>query len=300
MVKIIIKESSSDLPTEKELSSLKKEDYILLIRKRKLPYTSSSLWSMKVTQLRELLTPIDLNREDMEYIMLKRNRRKIYNKFNLEEIKQLLLEHDLPVSGRTKNGMIDTLLEDIKKSTFGFKPDPDQQTAIDRCYSKELVINAGPGSGKTSTLCYMASKIHNENKEHRILILVYNKRAEAVLLSRLKYLKSNIINKRNAFDPEAKGICVVTFDKFGHSAVKTAGKYVQEKENKDYRLTLELSIPIIIALGNDWNHLILDEAQDILQLHQDVIKAIRDSNRKPLCICHAKTIQNFLGLLEAN
>lgn len=289
MVKIIIRESSSDLPTEKELSSLRKEDYILLIRRRKLPYTSSSLWSMKVTQLIELLSPLgdistNLSREDIEYIELKRNRRKAYGKFNLEEIKQLLLEHDLPVSSKTKNGMIDTLLEDIKKSTFGFKPDPDQQAAIDRCYSKELVINAGPGSGKTSTLCYMASKIHNENKDYRVLILIYNKKAEVVLLSRLKYLKCNIINKRNAFDPEAKGICVVTFDKFGHSAVKTAGKYVQDK---GYRLTLELSIPIITTLGNDWNHLILDEAQDILQLHQDVIKAIKDSNRNPLCICHA-------------
>lgn len=286
MVKFRMAEVKEEPPSEKEVSSLKKEDIIALVKKRKLPYTSASLWIMKIVDLKVLISPV--TREDIEYIENKRKRRKIYNKFTLEEIRQLLLEHDLPISGRSRGGMIDTLLEDIKKSTFGFKPDEDQQAAIDRCYSKELVINAGPGSGKTSTLCYMASKIHLEDKKRRILILVYNKKAEAILLSRLKYLKSNLINKNKAFDKEAKGICILTFDKFGHTAVNTAGKYVHGKEDKSYKLSLELSIPIIFSLGNDWNNLILDEAQDILQLHQDVIKAIKDSNRiENLCICIA-------------
>jgi len=192
-----------------------------------------------------------------------------------------------------------------------FEYDEDQQAVLDSWAAPELYLHAGPGSGKTTTVVGMAARVLSELPEARILVLVFNRKAEEVLQSRLRQKGAPLIYKKFVGDHEKRGVCVVTFDKFAYhaGAVLEAGDpfdniYGDEldppligaepppKESKPkpkafhggHRLGMSQSVAA--AVGNPayggWTHLFLDEAQDIRAEHEAVVNAVLSESVAPM------------------
>ena len=275
--KIVVVYPNRNAPTLLQVEQLKKEDLILIAQRRKLPFTTPSLWGMKLEILKEEINNIT----SIEYSFIQKQikRRLIYNSLSISQLKQLANERELKVSGKTKGGMIDSILD--TPVPLPFVPDPDQKIAIDRRYDKELIINAGPGSGKTSTLCSILSKTYNDRPQERLIILVYNKNAEKILISRLKALHCKIIPKQKVYDSAYKGVAVLTFDKFGYQATLTSGKCSKYVNKSSYRLSLETASNNIIYTKPSWNGIYLDEAQDMTEVHKKIVLSIIAANIIP-------------------
>lgn len=100
--------------------------------------------------------------------------------------------------------------------------DPDQLAVSARWREDRVLISAGPGSGKTTTVVEMAARACGE-KNARVLLLVYNCAAQAVLTERLRGKGVAIIPKTKASKADAYGCLVLTFDKLGYQVTSAAG-----------------------------------------------------------------------------
>jgi hypothetical protein len=288
---ILVTTPSKNIPTLCQVQQLKKEDYVLLARKRKLPYTTAALWHLKLDTLKEEIN--NINGMEFTHLQKQEKKRLSYINYSTSSLKELLQERNLPISGKTRGGNIDAILEVAPPKPF--IPDEDQQLAIARRYDKELIINAGPGSGKTSTLCTILSTTYSERPQERLLILVYNKNAEKVLIAKLKCLKCKIIPKGKVYDTKYKGVAVLTFDKFGYQATTAAVKLNQtfsssssQYVNKtSYRLSLETAVNNIKYTKCNWNAIFIDEAQDMTETHERVIQEICKANIIEYRLCMA-------------
>ena len=210
-----------------------KEDYILILGHRNTPLTKPAMWALKLEELEKLvgiLTPD-------EVILLKRQsvlRCEYITKTGYKTIKhieaQMKLLHIAP-GNKTKFGMVDEILsyEDnvsagIIEPEIKIKLDEDQQIAVNSWHEPFLLISAGPGSGKTTTVVNLADNIIKNAPQSRVLILVFNINAQETLIKRLKHMNSTLIPKTHTNNNDVKGIAVLTFHKFGYQVSKNSYK----------------------------------------------------------------------------
>ena len=103
--------------------------------------------------------------------------------------------------------------------------DDFQAAAVARWNAPLLLINAGPGAGKTTTVCRFVRRALAERPRDRVLVLAYNVEAGRVLADRVARAapRPPVISlgrgadARRVLDPAAVGVAVMTFHQFaGH------------------------------------------------------------------------------------
>ena len=286
-----------------------KEDLVLVARRRRLALTTAKLWRSRVGELRELVGSITDDEEKV--VEAARNNRKSYlidgNRPTIASLTARLREMGVTThQGITRGGMLDLVNEHADKAVFVFALDSDQTKAVAGWNKSSLLINAGPGAGKTTVVCHLAAECAAH--DDKVLMLVYNREAENTLTKRLKQLGVRLIQKKRIDEAAVVGCSVMTFDKFayqintrmsqvladgfedgledefedgnvdelaGNSAFDTAGF-----DGTSYGRELNTAAS---AISDDrpgteslpkWSVIIVDEAQDVTTVHRRLIDGV--------------------------
>jgi hypothetical protein len=129
--------------------------------------------------------------------------------------------------------------------------DADQAAAVERWDAPRLLISAGPGAGKTTTVCRLVRRALSERPRDRVLVLAYNIEAGRVLGERIARGTAGAgaipvislgrdASARRVTDPNASGVAVMTFHQYaGHvdryyaSATAAAGSIAESAAKSD-------------------------------------------------------------------
>jgi tetratricopeptide (TPR) repeat protein len=151
--------------------------------------------------------------------------------------------------------------------------DINQQEIITLEPDKRILVDAAPGTGKTSVACFRAEYLIGlENIEpHNIWIISFTRTAVKEIRNRIQ---ESLTEKRDS------GINVATIDSFGWQI--HSGPLVERKLDGTYNNSIKQLIGDIEKYQDlsqnltETKHLIIDEAQDIVQERADlIIKIIR-------------------------
>jgi hypothetical protein len=133
---------------------------------------------------------------------------------------------------------------------------------------QRLLVMAGPGAGKTTTLIETIVALLQEDPARRILVLAFNVAAEETVADRLKAARVRRIYKSHAFTATGGGCAAMTFDKAASQLVVSQGTYNQRKELAGE--SLERSP----ELAGQWNLVVVDEAQDVTPLEARIVEGL--------------------------
>jgi len=259
---------------------LGKEDYILILKHRHYAFTTASLLRKSALELSIIVG--EVTEEEQRIVVKAAEYRTMFLDYNNEVLEQTLCQLGASKqSGDTKKTMIDKIIEkSTRMAPKIISLDPDQQSVVDNRNVPKLCINAGPGAGKTTTLTSVIYHILQDNPQHRILVLSYNRSAKDLLEERLVRLGIKTIKKNDVMANDWDGTAVLTFNEFGHQVSRSisadskdsTGRYVKhEYVENDYKLELEKSLKKMDEINTDWDWLIIDEAQDLIKTHADII-----------------------------
>lgn len=296
---------------------MRKEDLYLIARWRKLPYTSPSLWKMSVEELRALVLPATadetgaLEKQDVE-------RSKIGKK-TIPELKQELTSRGLVASaGITKGGMMDLLIDPKNAAPVALCPNLDefQSAAVTKALEmgaiareggppQTLLISAGPGAGKTTTVVHMLKQLVEASL--RVLVLAFNVEAEKVLHGRAKAagLKHVQLIPKNALwsTGPVPGVAILTFDKYAYQVLAeeraaaeqaayfgtTVTATVPDEKSYDFRENKERAARLLMGKSlapPRFDVIVVDESQDVTSLEAGLVGGtLSGSTKRPLLVC---------------
>jgi hypothetical protein len=140
--------------------------------------------------------------------------------------------------------------------------------AADARAGGRLLVMAGPGAGKTTTLIETIVTALQRDPAWRILVLAFNVAAEDTVISRLKTANVRRIFKSHAFTGVAGGCAAMTFDKAANQIIAGSGTHDQRKE-----LAGE-SLETSPELAGRWDMVVVDEAQDVTALEARIVEGI--------------------------
>jgi hypothetical protein len=246
--------------------SFKKEDLLLVVRSRCLPLTSGQLKTQSVEQLTALLGEISL--EEKTEILTRQESRLEYSKLKVDDLKLQLRARGLPVTG-TKTELIDRLLASTSTAT-AYDLDESQKSILESCDDSLQIINAGPGSGKTSTLASLSALMIRKNPKSRVLVLTYNRNARVSFKSKLKLFSGTVSIKTKILSNP--GLFVVTFDEYIYHARLAPLGY---REFESYRDNFEYGLTLPLHPAERYDYLIIDEAQDLLPHHVALFEQLK-------------------------
>ena len=172
-----------------------------------LPYTKATLKGMTLTQLKSLIPETDLEFLKNEYdLYLKKIKLEDNYKLSIKKLKSLAIKRDLTYSNLNKVELVESLKN--KDPIIPDKLDSDQQDVIDKSYQiDKMLIFAGPGSGKTTTL----AKLISCHSMKRILVLSFTNSAVSELKRKLKAYGTSI--EKNV-ELGFNGVYLLTFHKY--------------------------------------------------------------------------------------
>lgn len=285
-----------------------KADYVFILNRRRINYTLPHMWKSTDDELRQLMgTLTDMEKVELTIRYKQRDdkEKELFAQFcvdsprNRGKITKTWLEKYIRSCGQTVSagityeGLIDQTIEPLVDIPMPkIELDEDQKAAIEKWNDQELCIIAGPGAGKTTTVCHLAKRINHERPASRILILVFNRDAQQILTTRLYHLRASIISKADTNNEAIKGICVLTFDKFAYQC----GVHIDTEGNDglddlygdtssqvqapaaDYRINMEKTLVSIEKYNIKWDYLIVDEAQDVNITHAQFIQHFETRN----------------------
>lgn len=152
-----------------------------------------------------------------------------------------------------------------------FQLDQHQRRAVEIAkITKLTMINAGPGTGKTTTLSVLIKEMLETSHSAKILFLSFTKKAETVMKDRLMRmgLEDLILDSKDLY--QSPGICVLTFDKYAYTLTK--------QMFQTYSLGKQESIPHLQDLSKQGikllDYLIVDECQDLSLVEYQMMKAV--------------------------
>ncbi len=122
------------------------------------------------------------------------------------------------------------------------------------------MINAGPGTGKTTTVCRIICELLMERGESvSILVLSFTVQAEKELLRTVRSIVSRELILSKADVMMGRGLSILTFDKMAYQVTgKNGGTYSDKKREAGE------SLNSISQNGNIiFDYLIIDECQDV-------------------------------------
>jgi hypothetical protein len=314
-----------------------KEDCWLLARYRRLPYSGPALWKKPLGELQSLLGLINAARpiRSLEEAFLSHEQaaRSEFIRTNLwsvAELKKRLSAEGLSSSvGMPRGGMVDALRtcptygKTCNLASAGIADDrlpglaeldEHQQKAVHmglRILARdpslqELLISAGPGAGKTTTITNFLAHAVTTMPTTRILVLVFNVEAESTLRKRLTRLlpgTGGIIPKTKVADPGYQGCAILTFDKMAYQICQNARSQEQlahPSQPSDelaallgHRTTIPVAGPQNYRDGKEqaarlldpsegkhaggiaeWDLIVVDEGQDVTSLEANIVEGL--------------------------
>ena len=171
---------------------------------------------------------------------------------------------------------------------------PHQQSIVTEKITENMLILAGPGSGKTRTVAHRCAYMLREQriKARKLLVLCYNRSAAITLRRRINDLAGN----------DSRGIVICTFHSLamrllGISPAETfpqgSGNTPNEQSRFDEIIPKATSLldgseeipgmdneQILQSLIGSWSHILIDEYQDIDQTQYDFVSAIAGRAQK--------------------
>lgn len=166
----------------------------------------------------------------------------------------------VPPPEQTYNVKSELLLSDTSELPHNYTEIDTPDVIITSAISEKILVNAGPGTGKTHTVIarleYIATH-HLVSDLSDILVLCYTKSAEFVINQRLE---QGVIEKK--LPPEVQNICILTFDSF-------ATKYLTLIEDDFLTLNYNQRIKrfnetIDPENFDHFHYVIVDEIQDLV------------------------------------
>lgn len=182
-----------------------------------------------------------------------------------EESQEQKLFHPTPKEEPTENEIsydikTELLLSDTSELPHKYNEIDTPDVIIQSAITEKILVNAGPGTGKTHTVIARLEYIATHNLVSDlsdILVLCYTKSAESVINKRLE---QGVIEKR--LPPEVQNICILTFDSF-------ATKYLTAIEDDFLTLNYNERIKRFNEkIDPEWfdhfQYVIVDEIQDLV------------------------------------
>ncbi len=138
--------------------------------------------------------------------------------------------------------------------------DPGQQRVIEAPANARLVVEAGPGSGKTFVACARIASLVERGQvvPSRVLVLSFTRVAVAELRDRVAPLNPSAA-------PPA--IHTRTFDAFAARLLSAAGQSVRGGHDASIRAATRLIArrdPLVLDIVSRFEHVVIDEAQDLV------------------------------------
>ncbi|ALH79768.1 UvrD-helicase domain-containing protein [Sphingopyxis macrogoltabida] len=139
-------------------------------------------------------------------------------------------------------------------------PDPEQQRVIEAPANARLLVEAGPGSGKTFVACARIASLVDlgEVVPSRILVLSFTRVAVAELRDRVAALSPS---------SATSAIHTRTFDAFAARLLGAAGQPVKGGHDASIRAATRLLVrkdPLVLDIVSGFEHVVIDEAQDLV------------------------------------
>ena len=170
--------------------------------------------------------------------------------------------------------------QESQSSVDATKPDPEQQRVIEALANARLVVEAGPGSGKTFVACARIASLveRGEVVPSRVLVLSFTRVAVAELRDRVA-----------ALNPSATttAIHTRTFDAFAARLLSAAGQSVKGGHDASIRAATRLLVrrdPLVLDIVSGFEHVVIDEAQDLV------------GDRKAFCDALVDTLHEGCGV----
>lgn len=254
---------------------MNKDGLIFLAQYRRLPYTEATLKSYKKETLLEILGEIQPDEiETFQEINKNVKESEYYNK-SKEKIEIIAKLNNVFSQGVSKFFLIHKILglkSIIQSTTF----DEDQKNVFQNVYEHtKVLIHAGPGAGKTTTLVQLPNlSIFNGA---RILFLAYNKNASFELEARFKRNNISINSNSKITDINCKGLFIMTFDKYAFRRLDTF-TYSNSFSETFYR-----GVSNGIQQWESFDLCIIDELQDIQEKHVTLINQIQSVSKHVVC-----------------
>ncbi len=157
--------------------------------------------------------------------------------------------------------------------------DQSQRSVIDSCHEGRLLVDAGPGTGKTAVACGRVSQLIGKKlvKPNRILMISFTRAAVREIRNRIRtHLEDTYAAyavKIGTLDSHAWDICS-RFD-----GEEKAQRSYEEKAQRSYEENIKSALDLIRDDQNqrvsnylkDIEHLIVDEAQDFVGMRADFV-----------------------------
>lgn len=196
-------------------------------------------------------------------------------KIKLPELKKLCRQNKIPAYSKYKKDEIIEILnslENIELLPENVILDEDQEKAVALSKTeKTLLINAGPGSGKTLTLSHIVKDLALSLNDKRILVISYNNEAEKRLRNMLKNMDVKLLTKNAKYGE--KGVRVCTFHHLALLILQNRGKkFIQEQ-----KLISDATFYVDETPKNDY--LIIDEAHDVTAELIEFCRALQKHSR---------------------
>lgn len=171
-------------------------------------------------------------------------------------------------------------LPSAKKGSFAW--DVDQESVVTAPVSSRLLVDAGPGTGKTEVACgRVAYLIRNGVAPANIVLVSFTRTAVAEIRERIAKLAGGL--------DQAYAVTITTLDAqawkllSGFEAESGANFFRSFDENIDSAITLlNREDEAMLDYVREFRHLIVDEAQDFVGRRADLVEAII-SRLEPSC-----------------
>lgn len=290
------KRASKKRAIQYDVSALGALQLVVLSKLRNSPLMLNKLMGMKIPDLVEhvqTLGPARLSEEEALAIEKQLDAISEIASRNIEDIKLALSSNNISTQGATSREKLALVLYNAGDPPIrSIELDPHQEGAVKSATEQKFqMLYAGPGAGKTTTLCGLA--IRAAKSGMRVVVLAYNRNARKVMLSRLPALgeKKLLISVNKAKDPGNKGVCVLTFDQYVYHFrvapllngsvfevsgrdvyhVKSASREASAAMSGGYTKAFHFGLSRPIAPNEHWDMVIVDEAQDVKPEHEELI-----------------------------
>lgn len=211
-------------------------------------------------------------------------------KENLKEFFEklgIVFLNDMVVFKRNKNTInteIDAALftppteqpvEVIKESLNQYSEIADSNCIITAPLNSHIILNSGPGTGKTYTIIQRLIYILSNSlcSAENIYILCYTRSAKKVIEDKIEQA---VI--KGIIQPSVKNICVLTFDSYAAyflMDMKEQGKIQENFDNYNYNERIKLFNKYISEEDfEDVNYFIIDEIQDLVNERAEMVLKI--------------------------
>ncbi len=195
-----------------------------------------------------------------------------------EELQQFL-EEQISFADPSGSPRMEIKLDQIRASAIAdlfdrYRRDdaeePNQWRAIQAPYNQNLLVNAGPGAGKTSVLlARVVHLIHEQRlKPHEILVLAFNRAVVFEIRSRLRRIFTDI-----GYGAYVRRIRVHTFHGFALACLTTDIDY-QRAADSDHLLKFQqwLRLPNnATGVASEFKAILVDEFQDVNDCLYEII-----------------------------